>query len=115
MAEETQKREFRDVPDGKYLCKFAKCEFGTSKKGRPQLATWFRIMEGEFEGQYLFYYQATNNEVGAKIANDVFRKSQEHGVGPENSTAFEVRVKSREGKNGGTFRNYYINDDKAVW
>lgn len=97
------KRKFPEVPEGRYVCKFAKCEFGTSKKGSPQLVTWFKIVEGEFKGQNLFWYQRTTNEVGAKIANDVFRKAQECGIGAEGK---RVRVNYKKGE----FDNFYVND-----
>lgn len=54
MAEQTV--EFKEVPAGKYECKIEKIELNETKKtGMPMCSIQFRIVEGEFNKQCLFY------------------------------------------------------------
>ena len=46
---------FEPVPDGEYEVEVEKMELKQSKKGDPMLSIWFKIIEGEYEGQRLFY------------------------------------------------------------
>ena len=45
--------EFKEVPEGKYEVK-KKNELKQSKTGRPMVAFWFKILEGEYKNQYIF-------------------------------------------------------------
>ena len=62
-VKEAAKNEYREVPEGKYICKLEKLELGESKNGKPMAKGMFRIVEGEFSRQCLFYN-------GAMAAND---------------------------------------------
>lgn len=104
------KREFPEVPEGRYVCKFAKCEFGMSKAGRQQLVTWFKIVEGDYKGQMLFWYQTTGNPTGMRIANDTFRKAQEVGIGAEGG---RVEVNYKLAGPEKQFKNFFVNDYDA--
>ena len=46
---------FAEIPDGEYEVAVEKMELTQSKKGDPMLTIWFEIIEGEFEGQRIFY------------------------------------------------------------
>lgn len=104
----TAKREYVEVPAGRYMARFERCEFGTSKKGRPQLVTWYRVMDGEHKKRMIFDYQQTNTEVGARIANDIYRKSQEYGMGEGGKPFYIDLVEKVSEKNPAVkFRNIY--------
>lgn len=47
--------DFEPVPDGAYEVEVEKMELKTSKAGDPMLSIWFKILEGDFEGQRIFY------------------------------------------------------------
>lgn len=49
--------EYREIPDGKYMCQIDKLELAESKAGKPMVKGQFRIMEGEYRKQCLFYNQ----------------------------------------------------------
>ena len=49
--------EYTEVPDGKYTCKLEKLELGESKKGQPMVKGQFRILEGQYKKQCIFYNQ----------------------------------------------------------
>ncbi|MEC5308644.1 DUF669 domain-containing protein [Bacillus thuringiensis] len=49
--------DFEKVPDGQYEVAVEKMELTESKKGDPMLMIWFNIVDGEFEGQKIFYYK----------------------------------------------------------
>lgn len=60
---EAKKNEFREVPEGTYVCKLEKLELTESKKAKPMVSAMFRIKEGEYKKQCLFYN-------GVMVAND---------------------------------------------
>lgn len=47
--------DFEKIPDGEYEVYVEKMELTQSKKGDPMLTIWFKILEGEYEGQRIFY------------------------------------------------------------
>ncbi|PFL21679.1 hypothetical protein COJ07_10350 [Bacillus cereus] len=49
--------DFEKVPDGQYEVAVEKLELTESKKGDPMLMIWFNIVDGEYEGQKIFYYK----------------------------------------------------------
>lgn len=57
-AEEAAKNgggDYPEVPKGTYIVRPEKLELGQTKDGRPMLKGQFRITEGEFKKQCLFY------------------------------------------------------------
>ncbi|WP_424474819.1 DUF669 domain-containing protein [Oceanobacillus kimchii] len=54
-VEENGGGDFEPVPDGEYEVEVEKMELRESKKGDPMLTIWFKIIEGELEGQRIFY------------------------------------------------------------
>lgn len=49
--------EYSEVPDGTYICSMEKLELGESKKQQPMVKAQFRILEGQYKKQCLFYNQ----------------------------------------------------------
>ena len=60
---EAKKNEFSEVPEGTYICKLEKLELTESKRSKPMVKAMFRIKEGEYKKQCLFYN-------GVMAAND---------------------------------------------
>lgn len=54
-VEENGGGDFEPLPDGQYEVAVEKLELTESKKGDPMLTIWFKIVEGDHEGQRLFY------------------------------------------------------------
>lgn len=73
------KRDRVDVPVGDYEVAIAKLELGESKAGLPQMKVWFKVLTGEYTGQFIFMNQNVSNGMQIRIAND-FLKSLESGV-----------------------------------
>lgn len=47
--------DFEPLPDGQYEVSVEKMELTESKKGDPMLTIWFKVIEGNYEGQRIFY------------------------------------------------------------
>lgn len=56
-TKEAAANEFKDVPNGAYVCKLEKLELGESKAGKPMIKGMFRIVEGAYKKQCLFVNQ----------------------------------------------------------
>lgn len=54
-VEENGGGDFKEVPEGEYEVAVEKMEMIESKKGDPMLSIWFKILEGDYEGQLIFY------------------------------------------------------------
>ncbi|MDO6448109.1 DUF669 domain-containing protein [Oceanobacillus profundus] len=54
-VEENGGGDFKEVPEGQYEVAVEKMEMKESKKGDPMLTIWFSILEGDYEGQKIFY------------------------------------------------------------
>ncbi|TFE02872.1 DUF669 domain-containing protein [Jeotgalibacillus salarius] len=54
-VEENGGGDFEPVPDGQYEVEVEKMEMTESKKGDPMLSIWFKIIDGDLEGQRIFY------------------------------------------------------------
>lgn len=54
-VEENGGGDFKEVPEGEYEVTVEKMEMVESKKGDPMLTIWFTILEGDYEGQKIFY------------------------------------------------------------
>lgn len=79
-----------DVPFGDYEVKITKltieeCPFDGDYKGKPQLSVWFKIINGEYTGQMLFYTRRLLSDdvkksgFMIKMTND-FLNSLESGI-----------------------------------
>ena len=79
--------DFPTVPAGTYTVKAEKLELGQTKDGRPMLKGQFRIQEGEFKKQILFYNRVlfgTKNDANMIASAVGFLQSLEpsEDVGP---------------------------------
>ncbi len=54
-VEENGGGDYKEVPEGEYEVAIEKMEMVESKKGDPMLTIWFKILEGDYEGQLIFY------------------------------------------------------------
>ena len=50
-------KEYKEVPNGTYICALEKLELGETKDHRPMVKAQLRIMEGSHKKQCLFYNQ----------------------------------------------------------
>ena len=71
--------DFKEVPAGTYEVSIDKMELTESKKGDPMVSIWFKILEGEFKDQRLFYNQVIKQGFQIHIMN-TFLKSLDSGV-----------------------------------
>ncbi len=82
QAAAENKIEFKEVPEGHYEVKIDKMELTESKKGRPMLTVWMKILEGEYKGQLIFYNQVVDIGFGLHNANK-FLRSLDSGLDVE--------------------------------
>ena len=73
------KKEYEDVPYGKYEVKVAKMELGSSKKGYPMLMVRFKVLEGKYKGNSIFMNQVVTQDFQIHNANE-FMRSLDSGV-----------------------------------
>lgn len=116
--------DFKEVPHGLYEVKVDKMELKESKKGKPMLSIWFKILNGEYENSLIFYNQVLSTGFGLHNAND-FLRSLDSGIDIEfksfkqyNDLILDVHeaidgnaeyaLDYSEGKNG--FSKYEITD-----
>lgn len=52
---EAKENEYKEVPDGVYMCTLDKMELGATRENRPIVKGQFRIKEGNFKNQCIFY------------------------------------------------------------
>lgn len=72
-AAESNSGDYPDIPDDTYEVSVSKMELTTSKKGDPMLAISFKIEEGEFKGNLIFYngvMQPAGDYLGFQIHNN---------------------------------------------
>lgn len=63
-----------EVPVGVYEVKVVKLELVPSKKsGDPMVSAWFEILNGDYEGRYLFMNQTVTTGMGIHEANKFIR------------------------------------------
>lgn len=49
--------DYEEVPEGTYNVKIDQVALKASKKGKPMTSIWFRILDGKFKNNILFYNQ----------------------------------------------------------
>src|SRR5690554_4055168 len=67
------KIDYKEVPEGRYEVKIEKMELRQSKTGRPMVTVWFRILEGEYKNQYIFWNQVVDMGFGLHKVNEFLR------------------------------------------
>lgn len=78
-ASENQGGNFVDVPADKYEVKLAKAEVRATKNGDPMATLQFKILEGEYKGQYIWINQVITQGFQIHIM-DEFLNSLDTGV-----------------------------------
>ena len=53
--EKAKENDYAKLPEGTYICKLEKLELGESKAKKPMVKAMFRIAEGEYKKQCIFY------------------------------------------------------------
>ena len=48
---------YKEVPHGNYEVSVQQMELVASKKGDPMVSIWFKVVEGEYKGNIIFYNQ----------------------------------------------------------
>ena len=76
------KREYEDVPFGKYEVSVKKLELGSSKKGDPMLIVQFKILDGKFKNSIIFMNQLVTTDFQIHMA-DEFLRSLDSGIDVE--------------------------------
>ena len=67
------KIDYKEVPEGRYEVKIHKMELKQSKTGRPMVTFWFKILEGEYNNQYIFWNQVVDMGFGLHKVNEFLR------------------------------------------
>lgn len=105
--------DYAEVPEGDYEVEITKLELGKSKKDKPMLVVWMKIVSGDYKGQLLFYYQTIDQGFGLHNAN-LFMRSLDTGLEIEfksykqyHGVIEAVKAKADECEFG---VNYKIND-----
>jgi hypothetical protein len=66
---------YKEVPHGNYEVAVHQMELKESKKGKPMVSIWFKIVsDGEYKGSMIFYNQVIDNGTGLHINNEMLRK-----------------------------------------
>ena len=55
INENSSSGDYPEVPVGKYEVKVDKMEAKKSSAGNPMISIWFKILEGEYKDNYIFY------------------------------------------------------------
>lgn len=61
------------VPFGAYEVKVEKLELVQSKAGDPMVTAWFKILQGEYKGSFIFMNQVITQAFQVHIANEFLR------------------------------------------
>lgn len=48
---------YEEIPTGEYEVEITNLELSESKSGKPMVTAWFKILEGKYTGQHIFYNQ----------------------------------------------------------
>ena len=68
------KGDYKEVPHGAYEVSIEKLELTESKKGKPMLTCWMKIISGEFKKSRLFMNQVIEEGFQIHIVNAFVRK-----------------------------------------
>ena len=73
-AENGGDRTFKEVEHGKYEVAIDQMELKASKKGKPMVSIWFKIVSaGEFKGSLIFYNQVVTEGFQVHMANTMLK------------------------------------------
>jgi hypothetical protein len=67
--------EYEEVPHGTYVVAAETMEIkATKSSGKPMLSIWFRILEGDFENNVIFYNQVLEKDFQISMAKKLLKK-----------------------------------------
>ena len=67
------KREYDEIPHGKYEVEVDKMELKASKKGDPMVSIWFTILEGKYKNSKIFLNQVITQGFQIHIVNNLLK------------------------------------------
>ncbi len=67
-------RNYVEVPYGLYEVEVEKLELKPSKKGDPMISCWFKILDGEYKGQFIFMNQVILQPFQINAGNEFLRQ-----------------------------------------
>lgn len=81
----SSKLEDESIPNGTYEVKIQKMELVSSKKGQPMVSIWFKIINGDYSGRFLFMHQVITRRFQLEIVEELLKKLD---------TGFEIKFES---------------------
>lgn len=66
-------RQYAEIPHGKYEVSVHQMELKASKKGDPMVSIWFKILEGQHKGSFIFMNQLVNEGFKIHIVDELLR------------------------------------------
>lgn len=66
--------EYAEIPVGTYDVQVSKLQLTASKKGSPMVSCWFKISNGNFKDNTIFYNQVVSQAFQIHIVNDLLRQ-----------------------------------------
>lgn len=67
--------DYEEVPHGKYVVAIEQMEVKKTKtSNKPMLSIWFKILEGDFENNIIFYNQVIVEDFQISIAKDMLKE-----------------------------------------
>lgn len=67
---------YEDVPYGTYEVSVENCELTESKKGKPMVSIWFKIIDGKYKNSIIFMNRVVEKSVQFHIMNEFFRSME---------------------------------------
>lgn len=65
--------DYKEVPHGNYEVKIEQMELKASKKGDPMVSIWFKIVEGGYKNNMIFFNQVITQGFQIHIVNELLR------------------------------------------
>jgi len=109
--------EFDELPDGDYVARVERVELKQSKSGKPMMEWEFVVHDGQYTGRREWKYNLIDSVDRVQwLKKDLFKA----GLNLEDITKLEeslpllldrileIRIKTKKGNNGQTYRNIYI-------
>lgn len=73
LEQNTEKKEYEDIPFGQYEVKITKLELVSNSKGKPMVVCWFKILDGKFKNSLIFMNQVITEPFQIHIVDEFLR------------------------------------------
>lgn len=109
--------EFDELPDGDYIARVERVELKQSKSGKPMMEWEFVIHDGQYAGRREWKYNLIDSVDRVQwLKKDLFKAGLaldditklEESLPALLDRILEIRIKTKQGNNGQTYRNIYI-------